>query len=197
LYGKGLDRLIEGVSWAKARGFRGRLTIYGRLPEAVTHRYSSRDNIEFAGFINKEKEPLRFIRLLADNDVGCLLSRKDAAPIVVREFVALGLPTIVTLVGGIPDQAIAAASIMLPQAVTPAGIGETLLQLENDHRLRERLQHAAWEAHETALWSASISKIRSFWPYQSDQVPYKRPSLSAPHAEGTPPAATLATSEIR
>ena len=31
LRGKGLDRLIEGVSLAKARGFRGRLRMYGRF----------------------------------------------------------------------------------------------------------------------------------------------------------------------
>jgi glycosyltransferase involved in cell wall biosynthesis len=180
-YGKGLDRLIDGVSWAKARGFRGRLTIYGSLPEAVTRQYSSRTNIEFAGFINKEKEPLRFIRLLADNDVGCLVSRKEAGGGVVCEFAALGLPTIITRVGGIPDTAIAAASIALPGAVTPEVIGETLLELESDRCLRERLQRAAWEAHETALWSASIAKIRRFWPYPPDEFP---PPSPTPQAKG-------------
>jgi len=169
-YRKGLDRLIEGVSWAKANGFRGRLSIYGRFPEAVTRSYSTMNNIEFAGSINKEKEPIRFMQLLADNDVACLVSRKEAGGTVLREFAALGLPTIVTRVGGIPDHAIESASIMLPQAVTPEGIGETLLKLESDHCLRERLQRAAWDAHETALWPASISKFRTFWPYQSGEA---------------------------
>ena len=165
LSGKGLDRLIEGISVAKGRGFRGRLRIVGRFQAALMRRYPNLDGIEFAGFVNKEKEPLRFIELLADNDLGILLSRKEAASTVVREFAAVGLPTVVTEVGGMPEQTIAGASIVLRRDVTPERVSETLLQLEADRTLRERLTWAAWEARDTALWSASTSKIRAFWPY--------------------------------
>ncbi len=167
LRGKGLDRLIEGVSLAKARGFRGRLRIYGRFSEAVTRRYSRRDIVEFAGFVNKESEPFRFINSLADNDVGILLSRKEAAPVAVREFGAVGLPTVVTQVGGMPEQTIPGASIVLREAVTPQEVSDTLLQLETDHTMREQLSCAAWAARETALWSASTARILKFWPYSA------------------------------
>lgn len=162
---KGLDRLLRALAEARARGASATLRVIGCPREALPPELRRVEGVEWTGFIDKRRDPARFLRLVSDSDVGCLLSRAEAGGMSLREFHALGLPTLATTAGGAPEHAIADASVPVPIDATTPEIADRIVELAESEERLDRLRARAWARRHEATWAASVDKILAFWPH--------------------------------
>ena len=161
---KGLDRLLAAVHIARARGASIVLRVIGLEKKDSPVEWRSEPGIEWFGFVKKRTEARRFLHAVADNDVGCLLSRAEAGGIVLREFHALGLPVIGPAVGGAPEHMFREASIQVAPEASDDAIADILVHLCNDRSALARMREHAWNHRHEALWDATVAKIVEFAP---------------------------------
>jgi len=158
---KGLDRLLRALALARAQGLRASLKIIGNqradLPAALTDQ----PDITWLGRINKNTDADRFLREVADADVGCIFSRYEAGGSVLREYHALGLAAFATDAGGMPDFMFDDASVTVPPEAPDDELAARLLELGRDRDLLARLRAAAWRRRHEACWSATVEKLRA------------------------------------
>ena len=157
---KGLDRLLEALKIARAQGAGMELRVIGCDRESLPSRLRDTPGVEWAGFIYKNRDPARFIRMVAECDVGCLLSRAEAGGIALREYHALGLAVIGPKTGGAPDHMFADAAIMIEPDASPKTIADCLLAIERTPGKLTALRTAARTRRHHALWEYSVEHIR-------------------------------------
>jgi glycosyltransferase involved in cell wall biosynthesis len=168
---KGLDRLLGAFDLARQAGLNAILRILGCDQDSLPATYRQISGVEWVGFIDKRKEPQRFLRLVAECDVGCLLSRVEAGGIALREYQALGLVTIGPDTGGAPEHMIEGASIALSPVATLEGIANVLLELDRNKDKFHRLRTHAWNMRRQALWENSVTQMLSFLPSRTANSP--------------------------
>ena len=122
-------------------------------------QWRNEPGVEWFGFLDKRTEARRFIHAVADNDLGCLLSRVEAGGMVLREFHALGLPVIGPAVGGSPEHMFSDASIHVTPEISDDAIAEILLRLYKDRSILARMREHAWNRRHEALWDATVARI--------------------------------------
>ena len=83
--------------------------------------------------------------LLSCCDVGVLASLAEGLPNAVLEYMASGLPTVATSVGGVPEIIENEVSGLLVPPGNPAALAHAILRLVNDEELRGRLAKAGRE----------------------------------------------------
>lgn len=162
---KGLDRLLGALSLARKAGARATLKVIGCERESLPEHLRATEGVEWVGFINKRADADRFLRTVADGDVGCLLSRAEAGGIAFREYHALGLAVIGTDTGGAPEHTLPEASVLISPDATTEETAATLFALERDETRLTSLRAAAWNLRHTVSWAETIRQIASFWPY--------------------------------
>lgn len=162
---KGLDRLLEALTLARQSGGKMTLRLIGCGREDLPEHLRATEGVEWVGFINKRVEAERFLRMVADCDVGCLLSRAEAGGIAFREYHALGLAVIATDTGGVAEHTLPQASVLVSPDATIEKIAATLLELERDETRLAALRAAAWRQRHTVSWAETVRRIKSFWPY--------------------------------
>jgi glycosyltransferase involved in cell wall biosynthesis len=81
--------------------------------------------------------------ILSCCEIGVLASRAEGLPNAVLEYMAAGLATVATPVGGVPEIIQHGVNGLLVPAKDPAALSAALCQLLNDDQLRERLSRAA------------------------------------------------------
>jgi glycosyltransferase involved in cell wall biosynthesis len=167
---KGLDRLLAAVHIARARGASIVLRVIGLEKADSPIQWRNEPGIEWYGFLDKRTEPRRFLHAVAENDLGCLLSRAEAGGIVLREFHALGLPVIGPAVGGSPEHMFSDASIQVAPETSDDAIAEILVHLCNDRPALARLREHAWNRRYEALWDSTVTKILKFLPSKVRQT---------------------------
>jgi glycosyltransferase involved in cell wall biosynthesis len=75
--------------------------------------------------------------------IGVLASRAEGLPNAVMEYMAAGLATVATPVGGVPEIIQHEISGLLVPVKNPAALSSEIIRLLNDEPLRERLGQAA------------------------------------------------------
>jgi len=161
---KGLDRLFAAVHIARARGASIVLRIIGLDKKDSPMQWRNEPGIEWHGFLDKRREARRFLHAVAENDLGCLLSRAEAGGIALREFHALGLPVIGPAVGGSPEHMFSDASVQIAPETSDNAIAEILLHLCNDRSVLARMREHAWNRRHEALWDATVARIVKIVP---------------------------------
>lgn len=161
---KGLDTLIDAFAYARGRGALVTLSIIGVPRASVPSKYRSVQGVEWIGFLNKRHDAAHFLRALAGNDVGCLLSRSDASPIAVREFCAAGLITLCSDVCGAKEMTLPGASIVIPASASKSAIGDQIVSLCSDRTRRKEMATIAWQFRSQAGWDETCRRILEFWP---------------------------------
>ena len=161
---KGLDRLLGAFLLSRQGGLNATLRIIGCSRDSLPATYRETPGVEWVGFVDKQKEPQRLLHLVAECDVGCLLSRVEAGGMALREYQALGLVTIGPDTGGAPEHMIEGASIAVSPVATLEGIANVLLELDRSKAKFHRLRENAWNMRRQALWENSVTQILSFWP---------------------------------
>jgi glycosyltransferase involved in cell wall biosynthesis len=166
-YRKGLDRLLESIKILEADGIPTRLRVIGCDKTQVPRTAQNISSIEWLGYIDKSRDPLRYMQLISECDVGCLLSRAEAGGIAIREYHALGLVVLGTQQGGAVEQLIPEASLSVSPQAPPDEIASELSKLYREPSFLEQLRIRAWQRKADALWDRSVNQILSFWPYQN------------------------------
>ena len=156
---KGLDRLLRALALARAAGAAAELLVIGVDRAELPADLAATSGVQWAGFVDKRREPGRFIDMVGACGVGCLLSRAEAGGMSIREFVRLGLPTIAPLTGGSPEFTVdGAAHLFAPEA--PDGeIAEIIVRLATDADLLARERAVAWAARKSAGWDHAVRRI--------------------------------------
>lgn len=156
---KGLDRLLRAMTLANGRGAKIELLVIGTNPDDLPSDLRRLPGVEWAGFVDKRREPRKFIDMVAACDVGCLLSLAEAGGMSLREFSRLGLPTIAPLTGGSPEQVVEGATHLVAPDVSDAEIADILVQLAKNPALLARQKDIAWRERKAADWDHSIAQI--------------------------------------
>jgi glycosyltransferase involved in cell wall biosynthesis len=152
---KGLPTISDAVQLVRHAGYDVRLHIIGKCPTEI----SDRDGVTFHGLIDKNAEMDRFLQILRNVDVGCMLSRAEMAGIALLEFLRLGIPVIATDVGGIPDIVeLGAGQLVMPE-IRAADLAQYFARLVDEpHRLAE-LQESAWLRRKNASWRRVVREL--------------------------------------
>ena len=156
---KGLDRLLEAISVGRRLGLKANLRIIGLSKEDVLPAMREIPGVEWEGPVYRRTESGRFLDLVSQCDLGCLLSRADFSAIALREYLALGMVVLGPSVGGCADLMRPDSSIAIAADATVDQVAKALLELEADRGRFARMRASAWEHRRSALWDASVQQI--------------------------------------
>lgn len=156
---KGLHRLMAGFRLARHKGCRSLLRVIGCSKESLPKELTAVEGIEWCGFVDKEREAGRFLHLVAQCDVGCLLSQAEAGGIAVREYHALGLAVLGTTAGGSPEHACAEASWLLEPEAPDEAVGQAILKISRERARLEAAREAAWSKRHSFLYPATVQRM--------------------------------------
>ena len=158
---KGLDRLLDALRRVRENGGRATLKVIGYQHAAVPEPYRNLTGVDWVGFVDKRTAARRFVDLVADCDVGCLLSRAEAGGIALREYHALGLAVLAPDTGGAPEHALSGASILISPEADSTQIAKQISALERSSERLFRLKATAWKQRHSVLWQATAEKINN------------------------------------
>lgn len=133
---KGLDILLQ--AWQVLLGSNtGKLLILGRGEEQENLQNTAQqlgisESVKFLGFVENART------LLSGFDIFVLPSRSEALPYAVLESGYASLPTVASLVGGIPEIITNNENGFLVEPENSSNLAEKLQLLIRDHELRER-----------------------------------------------------------
>ncbi len=162
---KGLDRLLRGLAIARRDGCRATLRVIGCPSNRMPRELRALPGVEWCGRVNKGANPGRFLRLVGDCQVGCLLSRVEAGGCGLSEYQILGLAVLGTNAGGAAEQVLPGNGSIIDVKASDEEIGHTLVQLEKQPELVESMRQLAWHRRRSATWAARVEEMRSFWPH--------------------------------
>jgi glycosyltransferase involved in cell wall biosynthesis len=153
---KGLTTIAEAIRLLRGAGYDTRLHVIGRCPQEIAER----DEVTHFGLIDKTVDMDRFIEIVRNVDVGCMLSRAELTGIALLEFLRMGVPIIATDVGGIPDIAELGAGHLVPPEISPGDLAQCIARmLDEPDRLAE-LQENAWRRRHNASWRRAVQELK-------------------------------------
>lgn len=156
---KGLDRLLRAMHIAQLGGARLSLTVIGLEPNDLPKGLADGLCVNWIGYLDKTRDPLKFVEIVGQHDVGVLLSRREAGGVSLREFGRLGLPIIAPETGGSPEFAIPGQATFFKPADTDEVIAAALMRLAADRSYLEQLKDAAWEARTQFDWLFAVDQL--------------------------------------
>ena len=161
---KGLDRLLRAIEIARAQGAAVTLDVVGCARETLPPELQGIPDVGWLGYIDKRADQARFISVLRDADVGCLLSRYEAGGISMREYHSLGLAVIGPDTGGSPEHMLEGAAVAIAPEASDEEIAGTLVQLATDEQMLASMKKASWDGRYKASWPAAIASLPDTWP---------------------------------
>lgn len=153
---KGLPKLAEAVLKARQAGAPLTLRVIGARPPELENR----PGIELIGAIDKSREANRLIELMAECQLGCLLSFAEGLPISLVEFLRFGIPVIGTRVNGIPDVVTEDVGLLVEPGASVEEISALLARLAARGDEYRRLRENARAARYRASWRRAAEEIR-------------------------------------
>jgi glycosyltransferase involved in cell wall biosynthesis len=154
---KGLPTISDAVELLRHAGYDVRLHLIGKCPTEI----SERDGVTYHGLIDKNAEMDRFLRILRNVDVGCMLSRAELTGIALLEFLRMGIPIIATDVGGIPDIVeLGAGQLVMPE-ISAAELAQHFARLVDEPHCLAELQESAWLRRKNASWRRVVRELNS------------------------------------
>jgi glycosyltransferase involved in cell wall biosynthesis len=154
---KGLDRLLEALQLVHKQGRQMDLTVLGCRREELPPQLQDTPNVKWVGFLDKRNEMEQFLNLVAESDIGCLLSRAEAGGMVLREYHALGLVVLGTAVGGSPEHMFADAGYAVSPEASREVVAGWLVDLCDHPEKLNALRRRAWEHRREATWDTTVS----------------------------------------
>jgi glycosyltransferase involved in cell wall biosynthesis len=153
---KGLLTIADAVRLARHGGYDVRLHVIGNCPAEIAQQ----DGVTYFGRIDKGHDSRRFVEILGNIDIGCLLSRAELAGIAYMEFLRLGVPIIATDVGGAPDIIELGAGMLVSPEIRADELAQQLASaLDEPDRLTE-LRERAWQRRHNASWRRVVGQLR-------------------------------------
>ncbi|MDQ6727866.1 MAG: glycosyltransferase family 4 protein [Actinomycetota bacterium] len=164
---KGLDRLLRGLAIARRGGSQIALRVIGCLPGRMPPELRDVPGVEWCGRIDKRSDAARFLQLVGESDIGCLLSRVEAGGCGLSEYQVLGLAVLGTNAGGAAEQILPGNGLLVDVEATDVEIADTLVDLERHPEKVWSMRQVAWRQRRSATWDARVEEIRTFWPHPS------------------------------
>jgi glycosyltransferase involved in cell wall biosynthesis len=153
---KGLPTIAEAIRLLRATGYDARLFVIGNCPPGI----SRQDGVTYFGLIDKRVEIDRFIEIIRNVDIGCMLSHAELAGIALLEFLRLGVPIIATDVGGIPDIVGLGAGELVPPDISPGNLAQRFARMIDEPERLTELQESAWRRRHDASWRRVVRELR-------------------------------------
>jgi glycosyltransferase involved in cell wall biosynthesis len=154
---KGLPTIADAVQLLRRAGYDVHLHVIGKCPPEIAQR----DGITHFGLIDKRVDIDRFIEIVRNVDLGCMLSRAELTGIAYLEFLRMGVPVIGTDIGGTPDILELGAGHLVPPETAPSDLAETLAGLIDEPDRLAELQEEAWRRRHNASWRRAVHELRT------------------------------------
>ncbi|MEO1188136.1 MAG: glycosyltransferase family 4 protein, partial [Pseudomonadota bacterium] len=155
-----LPRLVRALTIARERGVEARLVVIGPDQQDLPDSIANAPGVIVEGFIDKTTDCDRFLDIVGNCDVGCLLSEAEAGGISLREFGRFGLPVIAPNVGGAKEYVVPGAAQLFDETATDDRIADVIHQLASNREWRENMKQAAQSQKSAARWDPAITQIR-------------------------------------
>jgi glycosyltransferase involved in cell wall biosynthesis len=152
---KGLPTIASAIGLLRKAGYDAQLHIIGNCPPEIAQQ----DGVTYFGFIDKGTEIDRFIEIVRNVDVGCLLSRAETSGIALLEFLRFGVPIIATDVGGIPDIVELGAGVLAPAEISAENLAQLLACLIDEPDRLAELRERAWRLRYNASWRRGVAAL--------------------------------------
>jgi len=159
---KGVDRLLRAMEIGRTQGLQATLRVIGCNAAELPAELQRVPGVEWYGFLSRRGQERKFLDVVAECNLGCLLSTAEMAGIALREYLALGIPSLGSDTGGCRDMMEPDSSLVVSQDASDAQIAAILLELERNQEKFKAMQDAAWRDRERVLWSESVKKIQRF-----------------------------------
>jgi glycosyltransferase involved in cell wall biosynthesis len=139
---KRLDRMLTAADLVRRRVPEARFVLVGQGPlegeiRRLAHARGLDDTVVFTGFRSDAQ------RIAASFDVFTMSSEFEGLSIAVIEALALGKPSVVTDVGGLPEVVTDGREGFVVPASDPAALADRIVTLIEDPELRMRMGEAA------------------------------------------------------
>jgi glycosyltransferase involved in cell wall biosynthesis len=153
---KGLPTIAEAVRLLRRSGYDVLLHVIGKCPPKIARQ----EGIVHFGVIDKSVEMNRFIEIVRNIDVGCMLSRAELAGISLLEFLRMGVPIIATDVGGIPDILELGAGQLVSPEISADDLAQSLAHLIDEPDKIAQLKQSAWRRRHNASWRRAVQELK-------------------------------------
>lgn len=144
---KGLPFLLDVRAGLERMGLRAVVRCAGFCPPELQRR----PGLEYTGFIDKARDPARFLAFLAGCDLGCLFSVHEPLGISTLEFLRAGVPVAGFVIEGVADTVPPDAGFRFGPDDTAEHVAEVLYTTYRDDA---RVAHLRLAAH---VWSPLVS----------------------------------------
>jgi glycosyltransferase involved in cell wall biosynthesis len=171
---KGLPKLASAVQSLRRRGLNVRIRVIGR----VTKDLESSDFIDYCGIIDKLADPARFADLVSTVDLGCMLSFAELTGYASCEFLRLGVPVVITSVGGFEDIASGGGCIVVEPSITVEALADLLEGVLNNPEKLRGLRAAAASRRNWATWARVAQAIAMRFDMLDEARPPRRGSVA-------------------
>ena len=151
---KGLPFLLAVRAELERRGVRAEVHCAGHGPADLGRQAG----VVFTGFIDKAREPGRFLEFLTGCDLGCLFSTHEPLGISTLEFLRAGVPVCGFAVEGLADTLPPDAGFRFAPHATASEVAETLQAAYRDDAVVERLRSAAQVWSPLVTWERCIGE---------------------------------------
>jgi glycosyltransferase involved in cell wall biosynthesis len=153
---KGLPVIADAVRLLRRGGYDTRLHVIGRCPPEIAQQ----DGVSYFGLIDKGADLNRFVGILRNVDLGCMLSRAELTGIALLEFLRMGVPILATDVGGIPEILELGAGKLVSPQVSADELAQHLAALIDEPGQLAELQERAWHRRHNASWRRSVRELK-------------------------------------
>lgn len=153
---KGLPTIADAVQLLRRAGYDIRLQVIGRCPPEIAHQ----EGVTHFGLIDKRVDMDRFIEIVRNVDLGCMLSRAELTGIAYLEFLRMGIPVIATDVGGTPDIVELGAGHLVSPEIPAAGLAQHLAGFIDEPDRLADLRESAWSRRHNASWRRAVQELK-------------------------------------
>jgi glycosyltransferase involved in cell wall biosynthesis len=153
---KGLPTIAEAISLLRGAGYDIRLHVIGKCQPEIAER----DGTTHFGLIDKSVDTGRFIKIVRNFDIGCMLSRAELTGIALLEFLRMGVPIIATDVGGIPDILELGAGHLVSPGISADDFAQHLARLMDEPDQIAELKRRAWSRRHNASWRRVVAELK-------------------------------------
>jgi glycosyltransferase involved in cell wall biosynthesis len=156
---KGLPLLVAVRNELVHRGWKVSVHAAGHAPREL----AGAPGIRFIGFIDKREDPVGFLRFIADCDVGCLFSDREALGISTLEFLRAGVPVAGFAHEGPADTLPPDAGFRFAKDAKVPEIADEFEAYLRDEAAQNRLRKAARRWSPLVTWERCISEFVELW----------------------------------
>jgi glycosyltransferase involved in cell wall biosynthesis len=153
---KGLPTIAGAVQLLRQTGYAVHLHVIGKCPAEIARQ----DGVTYFGLIDKRVDIRRFIEIVRDIDIGCMLSRAELTGIALLEFLRMGIPVIATDVGGIPDIIDLGAGELVSSEVSAEELAQLLARMIDEPDRLRALRARAWHRRHNASWRRVVRELK-------------------------------------